>query len=120
MLPQGEAVDEFNDRGFQCPAADSSSSAVIRPRASELARRPPRVHRHRMEKAATFTARIARDGEWFVAFSPEFPEGNGQGHTEQEALDSLRESILLLIEDRREDARASLAAGEKLVPLALA
>ena len=58
--------------------------------------------------------------EWFLAFSPEFPEGNGQGLTEAEALDSLRESILLLMEDRREDARASLGSGEKLVPLALA
>lgn len=60
-----------------------------------------------------------RDGKWFLAFSPEFPEGNGQGLTEQEALASLRESILLL-EDRREDARASLGSGEKLIPLALA
>jgi predicted RNase H-like HicB family nuclease len=73
-----------------------------------------------MEKAATFTARIVRDGTWFIAFSPEFPEGNGQGLTEEEALASLRQSILLLLEDRREDARASLGSGEKLIPLALA
>jgi len=73
-----------------------------------------------MKEAATFSARILRDGEWFLAFSPEFPEGNGQGRTEEEALESLRESILLLIEDRREDVRASLSSGEKLVPLALA
>jgi predicted RNase H-like HicB family nuclease len=72
-----------------------------------------------MDKAAKFTARISRDGDWFVAFSPEFPEGNGQGRTEEEALDSLRDSILLLIEDRRQDAEASLGAGEKLVPLPL-
>ena len=63
---------------------------------------------------------MLRDGKWFVAHSPEFPEGNGQGLTEQEALTSLRESILLLLEDRREDARASLGHGEKLIPLALA
>ncbi|MES2660941.1 MAG: type II toxin-antitoxin system HicB family antitoxin [Verrucomicrobiota bacterium] len=73
-----------------------------------------------MKKAATFTARVSRDGQWFVAFSPEFPEGNGQGLTEEEALESLRESILLLMEDRREDAKASLGSGEKLIPLALA
>jgi predicted RNase H-like HicB family nuclease len=66
------------------------------------------------------TARVLKDGGWFVAFSPEFPEGNGQGRTEAEALASLRDSILLLMEDRREDARASLATGEKLVPLPLA
>lgn len=74
----------------------------------------------RMSTHATFTARILREGKWFVAFSPEFPEGNGQGLTEEEALDSLRESILLLLEDRREDARASLGSGERLIPLALA
>jgi predicted RNase H-like HicB family nuclease len=73
-----------------------------------------------MKNSATFTARVLRDGKWFVAFSPEFPEGNGQGLSEDEALESLRESILLLLEDRREDARASLGAGEKLIPLALA
>jgi predicted RNase H-like HicB family nuclease len=73
-----------------------------------------------MENTATFTARIVRDGEWFIAFSPEFPEGNGQGLTEEEALTSLRESILLLLEDRRDDARASLGNDEKLIPLALA
>lgn len=73
-----------------------------------------------MKQSATFTARVLRDGKWFVAFSPEFPEGNGQGLTEEEALESLRASILLLMEDRREDARANLGAGEKLIPLALA
>jgi predicted RNase H-like HicB family nuclease len=73
-----------------------------------------------MENAATFTARIVRDGKWFIAFSPEFPEGNGQGLTEEEALESLRGSILLILEDRREDARACLGTGEKLIPLALA
>ena len=74
----------------------------------------------RMKTPAMFTARVVRDGEWFVAFSPEFPEGNGQGLTQDEALESLRESILLLLEDRREDARASLESGEQLIPLALA
>jgi len=78
------------------------------------------MHTAPMENAATFTARIVRDGKWFLAFSPEFPEGNGQGLTEQEALESLRESILLLLEDRREDAPASLGNGEKLIPLVLA
>jgi predicted RNase H-like HicB family nuclease len=51
------------------------------------------------------TVEIHRDGEWFVAFCPEVPEANGQGRTQQECLASLREAILLLMEDRREDAR---------------
>ncbi len=41
---------------------------------------------------------ILHDGKWFIAFSPEYPEGNGQGLTEQEAVESLRQSILLLAE----------------------
>ena len=73
-----------------------------------------------MKTPATFTARILRDGKWFIAHSPEFPEGNGQGLTQEEALESLRESILLLLEDRREDARSSLGSGERLIPLTLA
>ena len=73
-----------------------------------------------MEAAAAFTARIIREGKWFIAFSPEYPEGNGQGLTQDEAMDSLRESIILLMEDRREVARANLRTGEKLIPLALA
>ncbi len=43
-----------------------------------------------------------REGDWFVAFCPEFPEANGQGKTREECLQSLREAILLLLEDRRE------------------
>ena len=73
-----------------------------------------------MNGSVKFTARLLRDGKWFIAFSPEFPEGNGQGLSENEALESLRESILLLMEDRREDARATLGDDEKLVPLAFA
>lgn len=73
-----------------------------------------------MKSALSFTARLHQEGEWIIAFSPEFPEGNGQGQTKEEALESLRQSILLLIEDRREDVRAELAEGETLEPLAFA
>jgi len=50
------------------------------------------------------TAEIHREGEWFVAFCPEVPEANGQGSTQEECLASLREAVLLLMEDRRADA----------------
>ena len=42
------------------------------------------------------SAEIHRDGEWLVAFYPEVPEANGQGHTQDECIASLREAILLL------------------------
>ncbi len=50
------------------------------------------------------TAEVYREGEWFVAFCPEVPEANGQGKTREECLQSLREAILLLMEDRRQEA----------------
>lgn len=50
-----------------------------------------------------FTAIVERDGDWFVAYCPEVPGANGQGKTKQEAIDSLRDAIQLILEDRRED-----------------
>ena len=50
-----------------------------------------------------FTAVIERDGEWYIAYSPEVPGANGQGHTKEEAKESLAEAIALILEDRRAD-----------------
>ncbi len=50
-----------------------------------------------------FTAVIERDGERFIAYSPEIPGANGQGRTKDEAPESLAEAIALILEDRRED-----------------
>jgi predicted RNase H-like HicB family nuclease len=50
-----------------------------------------------------FTAIIEQDEGWYVAYSPEIPGANGQGRTKEEALDSLRGAIELILEDRREE-----------------
>jgi predicted RNase H-like HicB family nuclease len=50
-----------------------------------------------------FTAVIERDGEWFVAWSPEIPGANGQGRSMEECRESLSAAIQLILEDRRED-----------------
>lgn len=50
-----------------------------------------------------FTAVFERDGEWYVAYSPEIPGANGQGRTKEEARQSLSEAIALILKDRRED-----------------
>jgi predicted RNase H-like HicB family nuclease len=50
-----------------------------------------------------FTAVIERDGDWFIAYSPEIPGANGQGRTKEEARASLADAIALILEDRRED-----------------
>jgi predicted RNase H-like HicB family nuclease len=56
-----------------------------------------------------FTAIIERDGEWYIAYCPEIPGANGQGKTREEARASLSEAIVLILEDRREDAFAATA-----------
>lgn len=50
-----------------------------------------------------FSAVIERDGDWFVAWSPEMPGANGQGETLEECRQNLSEAIALLLEDRCED-----------------
>jgi predicted RNase H-like HicB family nuclease len=50
-----------------------------------------------------FTAVFERNGEWYVAYSPEIPGANGQGRTKEEARQSLSEAIALILKDRRED-----------------
>jgi predicted RNase H-like HicB family nuclease len=50
-----------------------------------------------------FTAIFERDGDWYIAYSPEIPGANGQGRTKDEARRSLAEAIALILEDRRED-----------------
>jgi predicted RNase H-like HicB family nuclease len=64
------------------------------------------------------TAEIHREGEWYVGFCPEVPEANGQGRTSEECVQSLKEAVLLLMEDRREDARRKLAGDVRVLELA--
>jgi len=68
--------------------------------------------RRASRKAATnaFTALVERDGEWFIAYCAEIPGANGQGHTKEEALESLSGAVALILEDRREDALRGLPA----------
>ena len=47
-----------------------------------------------------FTAIIEKDGDWYIAYSPEIPGANGQGKTKDECRTSLAESINLILEDR--------------------
>ena len=56
----------------------------------------------------TFTAVVEKDGEWFLAYSPEIPGANGQGRTKDECLQSLSQAIELILQDRREDGLRGL------------
>jgi predicted RNase H-like HicB family nuclease len=57
-----------------------------------------------------FTAIYEHDGEWVIAYCPEVPGANGQGHSKDEARDSLREAIALILEDRREEGLRGVPA----------
>ena len=50
-----------------------------------------------------FPAVIEQDGEWYIAYCPEIPGANGQGHTIEECRASLADAIALILQDRRED-----------------
>ena len=50
-----------------------------------------------------FTAVLERDGDWYVAYSPEILGANGQGRTKEEARRSLSDAIAMILADRRED-----------------
>ncbi len=45
-------------------------------------------------------------GYW--AICPEFPGANGQGETVEEAKESLKQAVLLIVEDRIEDVKRGL------------
>ena len=65
-----------------------------------------------------FNAIIDKDGEWYIAYSPEIPGANGQGYTKDECLKNLSEAIRLILEDRRKDFTRGLpksAIKEKIV-----
>jgi predicted RNase H-like HicB family nuclease len=58
--------------------------------------------------ANEFTAVVEKDGELFIAYSPEIPGANGQGRSKEEALESLSAAIALILHDRREDGLRGL------------
>ena len=55
-----------------------------------------------------FTAIIARDEDWYIAYCPEIAGANGQGLTLEECRQNLAEAIALILEDRRQDALRGL------------
>lgn len=57
-----------------------------------------------------FTAIVEQDGEWYISYCPEIPGANGQGHTIEEAKQSLAEAISLILDDRRQDVLRGLPA----------
>ena len=50
-----------------------------------------------------FTAIVEQDPPWYVAYCAEVPGANGQGKTREECLENLREAIILIFDQRREN-----------------
>ena len=95
------------------PTTESTESEPCAPRVGNRS-----LARYGCRMTIPINAEIHRKGKWYVAFSPEFPEANGQGETQQECIENLKAAILLLLEDRREESRQNLPAGRKLVEIA--
>jgi len=53
------------------------------------------------------------DDQWWIAYCPEVPGANGQGASETEAIDSLREAIVLILQTRLEEGLRSVPADAK-------
>ncbi|MDZ4709399.1 MAG: type II toxin-antitoxin system HicB family antitoxin [Saprospiraceae bacterium] len=58
-----------------------------------------------------FTAIIEKEGDWFIAYCPEIPGANGQGHTKDAARENLAKAIQLILDDRRSDGLRGVPAG---------
>ncbi|MGR3301445.1 MAG: type II toxin-antitoxin system HicB family antitoxin [Candidatus Scalindua sp.] len=58
-----------------------------------------------------FTAIIEKDEDWYIAYCPEIPGANGQGHMLEECKNSLSEAISLILEDRRNDVLRGMPEG---------
>lgn len=67
-----------------------------------------------------FTAIIQRGESFFVATCPEVPEAHGQGENEDGAVRDLEDSIESILDYRREEAFAKLAAGTERRELQMA
>ena len=57
--------------------------------------------------AASYTAVIQQDGEWWIGWIEEVPGVNSQGRTREELLDNLRDALEEALEMNRADARAA-------------
>jgi transcriptional regulator with XRE-family HTH domain len=59
-----------------------------------------------------FTAVYQRDGEWWIGFVEELPGANAQGESLEEARESLREAVSLVLEANREITRTEFEGGD--------
>lgn len=56
-----------------------------------------------MKSSFSLTILLQKGEKYWLAFCPEVPGANGQGKTKAEAIDDLKEAILLIWECNREE-----------------
>lgn len=56
-----------------------------------------------MELGTTFTVVLEKGETFWISYCPEIPGANGQGKTKEEAIEDLKEAVLLILQDRREE-----------------
>lgn len=74
-------------------------------------------HAALMDFGITLTPEVHKDGKWYVAFCPEVPEANGQGRTPEESVESLKDGVISIMQDRRQNARVRAQKGLRLTPV---
>lgn len=67
--------------------------------------------------AASYTAVVQQDGEWWIGWVEEVPGVNSQGHTREELLDNLRDALEEALEMNRADALAAAGSAYEEVSL---
>lgn len=68
--------------------------------------------------AATYTAVVQQDGEWWIGWVEEVPGVNSQGRTRAELIENLQEALREALEMNRSDARAAAQGPYEEVSLA--
>jgi predicted RNase H-like HicB family nuclease len=67
--------------------------------------------------AASYTAVVRQDGEWWIGWVEEISGVNSQGRTREELLDNLRDALDEALEMNRADARAAAGGSYEEVSL---
>ena len=67
-------------------------------------------HRVNSRMKSEFTAKIERDGDWHIAYCPEITGANAQGMTVAEVRENPTDTIVLILEDRRENEPRNVLA----------
>jgi predicted RNase H-like HicB family nuclease len=67
--------------------------------------------------AASYTAVIQQDSEWWIGWVEEVPGVNSQGRTREELLDNLRNALEEALEMNRAEARAAAKGSYEEVSL---